>query len=82
MEVTYIVVVSLITYCMGALSKAFFTTLPNRFIPLQNVLIGAISGLVCYYSKLENDFLAAFILCITASMGAGGIADLSKTKKN
>lgn len=78
MEVTYIVVITLMTYCMGAFTKAIFTSVPTRFIPLQNVIIGIISGLVCFFSELEPNLLTAIVLCLTASMGAGGYSDLSK----
>ena len=31
----------------------FFETLPNRFIPIQNVIIGFISGVVCDFTLYE-----------------------------
>lgn len=78
MEITYVVVISLITYCLGSVTKAFFTTIPTKFIPLQNVVIGIISAIVCYFGGLEGSLLNSFVLCLMASMGAGGISDLSK----
>lgn len=42
MEVTYMLIVSVVTYILGAVNKMFFETLPNRFIPIQNVIIGII----------------------------------------
>lgn len=82
MEVTYIVVISLITYCLGAVTKAFVEQVPNKFLPLQNVVIGIVSGLICFFAGLEASILSSLVLCLMASMGAGGIADLSKINEN
>lgn len=81
MEITYIVVVSIVAYVLGAVTKVFVETIPNKFIPIQNVLIGIVSALICYFTKIEPDLLEAIILCLMATMGAGGIADLVKTIK-
>lgn len=78
MEITYSVIVAIVTYILGAINKAFFDNLPNKYIPLQNVLIGFISGLVCYYTGVETNMLQSVILCLIASNAAGGIADIGK----
>ncbi len=52
MEVTYMLIVSVVTYILGAINRAFFETLPNRFFPIQNVVIGLISGFVCYFANI------------------------------
>lgn len=78
MEITYVVIVAIITYIFGAITKTFIDSIPNKYIPLQNVLIGIASGLICYFCAIETDLLQALVLCITATMGAGGIADLTK----
>ena len=80
MEITYVTIVFIITYIFGAINKAFFKKIPNRFIPLQNVIIGIISGLVCYYTKIETNLLQALVLCFMSAIGAGGTADLTKIK--
>ncbi len=78
MEVTYIVIISLITYTLGAITKIFVNKMPDKFIPLQNVAIGTISGLICFFGGIEVNLLNSLVLCLMAAMGAGGIADLSK----
>ena len=78
MEITYSVIVFIVTYVLGAISKIKFDNMPNNLIPLQNVLIGLISTLVCYFAGIESNILQSFVLCMTASMGAGGVADLNK----
>jgi len=81
MEITYIVIIGIITYIFGAITKCFVDSIPNKYIPIQNVIIGIVSALVCFFCGVETNLLQAFVLCLTASMGAGGIADLTKVKE-
>lgn len=81
MEITYVVIVSIVAYICGAITKTFIEVIPNKYIPLQNVIIGFISGLICKYTGVEPNLLQAMIMCIVATMGAGGIADLMKIDK-
>ncbi len=82
MSITYVVVVAIITYVLGALTKLKWNKLPNKYIPIQNVIIAIISGLICYFTKIETNFLNSIVLCFAATMGAGGISDLVKVMKN
>ena len=81
MQITYILIVALVTYIFGAITKATIDTIPNKFIPLQNVIIGIVSGLICYFTKVEPDLFTSLILCLIASSGAGGVADFIKMFK-
>lgn len=81
MEITYVVIIAIITYILGAITKLWVEKIPNRYIPIQNAIIGIISTLVCYFTKVEPNLLQAFVLCMISAMGAGGTADLAKTKK-
>ncbi len=81
MEITYIIIISLVAYILGAVTKLFIDVIPNKFIPLQNVFIGVISGLICYFTKIESNLLQSLVLCLIATMGAGGVADLIKLAK-
>ena len=81
MEITYVVIITIVAYVLGSITKIFIETIPNKYIPLQNVLIGVISALICYFTKIEPNLLQAVVLCLMATMGAGGIADLVKIKK-
>lgn len=80
MEITYAVIVAVITLICGAITKTFVDTVPDRFIPLQNLIIGIVSAVICLVFKVETDILQAFVLCIIASLGAGGAYDLVMTK--
>ena len=80
MEITYVIVIAIIAYIFGAITKIFVDSIPNKYIPIQNDAIGIISALVCYFTKIEPNLLQAIVLCIVATMGAGGIADLINIK--
>ena len=80
MEITYAVIVAVITLVLGAITKVFIATVPDRYIPLQNLIIGTVSAIICLVFKVETDILQAFVLCIIASLGAGGAYDLAMTK--
>ena len=82
MDVSYVLIIVLVSYVLGALTKLKWEVIPNRFIPLQNVIVGFLSAFICYFFKIEANLLQAVVLCLMASMASGGTADLvSKLKK-
>ena len=81
MEVTYLIVIALVTYILGSITKLKIDKIPNKFIPLQNVIIGAIAATICILTKIQPDPMQAIVLCLFATTGAGGINDLLSTKK-
>lgn len=81
MEISYMVIISLVAYVLGAITKMFVDKIPNKFIPIQNVIIAVISALICYFCDIETNLLQSFILCLFATLGAGGTADLIKLAK-
>lgn len=80
MEITYVIIIAIIAYICGAVTKIFIDEIPNKFIPIQNVVIGLISAIICYFTGIEPNLLQAIVLCLVATMGAGGIADLINIK--
>ena len=80
MEITYVIIIAIIAYVFGAITKIFIDEIPNKYIPIQNVLIGIISAVICYFTGIEPNLLQALVLCIVACMGAGGVADLINIK--
>ena len=80
MEITYVIIIAIIAYIFGAITKIFIDAIPNKFIPIQNVVIGLISAIICYFTGIEPNLLQAIVLCLVATMGAGGIADLINIK--
>lgn len=80
MEITYVVIIAIVAYILGAITKIFIDAIPNKYIPIQNVIVGVISALICYFTGIETNLLQAIVLCLVACMGAGGIADLVNIK--
>ena len=80
MEITYVVIIAIVAYILGAITKIFIDNIPNKYIPIQNVVVGVISALICFFTGIEPNLLQAFVLCLVATMGAGGIADLINIK--
>ncbi len=76
MEITYVVIIAIVTYVLGAITKTFISAIPNKYIPLQNLIIGVISAFICIYTEVEPDITQAFVLCIASASGAGGVHDL------
>lgn len=80
MEITYLIIISLVAYIFGAITKIFIDAIPNKYIPIQNVIIGVLSGVLCFVMNIEPNLLNSIIMCVISTMGAGGIADLVNMK--
>ena len=61
MEITYIIIVGLVAYVLGAITNVFIETIPNKFIPIQNVIVGFISSFICYFCGIETNLLQSII---------------------
>ena len=71
----------LVAYVFGAITKIFIENVPNKFIPIQNVVIVILSGVVCFFLHIDDNLLNSIVVCIMSTMSAGGIADLIETRK-
>ena len=81
MEITVGLIVITITLILGEITK--LTSIPNKYIPLQNLCIALISSVICIVFKVENmSILETVVTCVFATMSAGGIADLKKVGDN
>ena len=81
MELTVAIVVMAITLIAGEIAK--ITPIPNKYIPLQNIIISVIASVICIVLRVENlGIIETIFTCIIATMSAGGIADLKKIKEN
>ena len=80
MTVTIGLVVATITLILGEITKV--TSIPNKYIPIQNVIVAVLASIICIVFKVENlGVLETIITCVFASMSAGGLADLAKIIK-
>ena len=55
MELTAFSVISLVTLIIGFISKKL-KIVDKKYIPLQNVVIGIISGFIVYFADIEIVF--------------------------
>ena len=77
MQITVALVVMAVTLVAGEITK--LTSLPNKYIPLQNIIIAIIASIVCIVFNVENlSALETVLTCVFATMSAGGIADMKK----
>jgi hypothetical protein len=75
------VIITVVTLVLGAITKTFIDAIPNRFIPLQNLIIGIVSAVICIVAGIETNVLQAFVLCLLSTLGANGIVELTKINK-
>ena len=79
-EMIMAVATALVTYIFGLLSKKF-NWIESQYIPVQNFLIGVLTGIISYILKINDvDLLTSIICCLVGSMASGGTYDLTKTK--
>ena len=77
MEITVAIIITALTLIAGEITK--LTSLDNKYIPLQNIIIAIIASIVCIAFKVENmSVLETIVTCVFGTMSAGGIADLKK----
>lgn len=77
MELTAFSVISLVTLIIGFISKKL-KIVDKKYIPLQNVVIGIISGVIVYFAEIETSIFRAIILCLIGALSAGGVYDALK----
>jgi len=74
MELTVTSIVALVTLILGQITKKI-GWIDKKFIPYQNLVIGLLSGVICWLVELEPNILVAMLSCLIASYGAGGLYD-------
>lgn len=81
MELTVASIVAFVTLILGQITKKL-NWVDKKYIPIQTFLIGIISGLICFFTEVETNFVTSMITCILASASASGIYDLATIKKD
>lgn len=80
-EMIMSVMTAIMTYVFGLLSKKF-NWIDSKYIPIQNAIIGIITGILCYLLKLsETDAITTIVYCVIGAMASGGTYDLAKVRK-
>lgn len=83
-DLLFMLIQALVTYGFGWVFKD--SIIPSRWIPLQNFIIGIVSGFVAVYFGFFTNIPTAIAISLFVSMGVGGTYDLgqisNKNKKN
>lgn len=66
------------TAILGSFTKK--GKVPKKYIPIQNIVIGTIAGLLAIYFKIYDDVVLAIFVCLATSLGVGGAYDAYQTK--
>lgn len=84
MEVTLdmiiMVVTALVTAIFGMITKKFDLDL-KQYIPIQNIIIGILAGIIVYSLELNTNILNSIVMCSFSALTAGGAYDLYKVNK-
>lgn len=77
MEITVAIIITALTLIAGEITK--LTSIDNKWIPLQNIIIAIVASIICIVFKVEDmSVLETIVTCVFGTMSAGGIADLKK----
>jgi len=80
MSITVGIIITALTLIAGEITKLF--NVDSKYIPVQNIIITILASVICIIFNIENmSILETVITCVFATMGAGGIYDLSKLVK-
>lgn len=77
-ELIFGLVQALITAILGSLTKK--GKVPKRYIPIQNIVVGLIAGLLAVYFNIYDDVVLSIFICLGTSLGVGGAYDATQTK--
>lgn len=74
MNLTITSIIAFVTLISGQITKKL-GWVNKKYIPVQNLVIGLISGVICWLLELEPNIIRALITCVIACYSAGGIYD-------
>ncbi len=85
-EITVEIIIAIVTAVVTGVLGVFFkdNIVPSRYIPIQNLIIGAIATVITIFTGLISNPLIAGLICFGASFGVAGLYDLvhTPTKKS
>ena len=71
------VVTIVVTFIAGKLAKRF--NWPTKeYIPVQNMAIGILAGIIAYMAGLNDNAVTSICMCMLCSFATGGAYDLGK----
>lgn len=77
-ELIFMLVQAISTAILGVFMKD--SVLPSKWVPIQNIVIGVISGLVALGFGLFENIPMAIVTCLAISLGVGGAYDALQVK--
>lgn len=72
------VITAVVTYVFAEINKKFKLT-DSNYLPLQNLTIGFLTGIIVWLCGLNDKVFTSIVICTISAFGAGGFYDLSKT---
>ena len=78
MELIFSAVTLVVTGLLGVVTGK--TSIPNKYIPIQNLVIGIIAAVVATGFGLFENIPTAIVVSLGMAFAAGGTYDLAKTK--
>ncbi|MBO7615076.1 MAG: hypothetical protein J6T15_05210 [Bacilli bacterium] len=80
MEITFesifMIVTAFVTGVMGFITKN--RTVPSKYIPIQNIIIGAIAAIIAISCDVFDNYTEAILISLATSLGVGGGYDVYK----
>lgn len=71
---------TVMTLLFGGLARKF-EWVETTYLPIQNVLIGILAGVLCWLTGLNDNILTSILICLTSSLCAGGAYDVSQVRR-
>ena len=77
MELTVSGIVAFVTLILGQITKKL-GLVNKKYIPIQSVVIGLVSGLITWLTDLDTNIVSAMITCLISSLCASGLYDVAE----
>ena len=77
MELTVSGIVAFVTLILGQITKKL-GLVDKKYIPIQSVVIGLVSGLITWLTDLDTNIMSAMITCLISSLCASGLYDVAE----
>lgn len=73
-EIIFGIVQAILTAIFGFIFKD--NIIPSKYIPIQNIIIGIICGILTFYYGIYDNIFNSILICLAISLGVGGSYDV------
>ena len=77
-EILFGIAQAIITAIIGVFTKD--TLIDSKYIPIQNLVIGILSGILAIVTGIYDNTINAMLIGIAISFGVGGAYDMTQIK--